>query len=622
MTATVTAAPGAPPSEQEPAALRLTWRQVTALATALAAAGIATRMWVAVQGYFVIDDYIFLLQASVHPLASTDYLLRPHFGHVMPGGHALTWLVNWIAPLSFPAFVGASVAMQVAVAAMAWRFLVLVFGRSPWLLVPFAVYAVTPLTLPSYVWWSAAVNALPLQIAMLASASAFVHWLREGRRRQAAFTVVWTLVGLLFFEKALLIPLVLLGLGLVLSPERNPLRAAWVLVRRSWALWSALAVLCGAYVVAYRSLVERFGARPDIDYVREVLRQGLSEAVIPSMVGGPWRWFPDFLTPAAAPPDVLQWVATVVVGGLVLLSCRRQPARRAWAVLLLYVLVQLGLLVAGRSAFASIISLQYRYYADAALLVALAVGCSVVPGFTSAGLPGEPRSGDRSSTDAVIPRRPARLAAVVAAALSVNLVVVGSLQSAAGFADLWQVNPTRAYVETARQSLQDHPDAVVLTTPVRIDVVNGFFEDRLAAQLFHRMPHRAGFSASPTSLVLLDDEGLLRHGDVAGVTTQDGPEVGCGWRIPPGRDVAVPMRIPVYRWYFTLGLRYAATAPTRVRVALDGPARSWRLDPAHSVRYLPVSGGGGVLHVTNLGTVPLCVRSAVVGLAVPTGGEL
>jgi len=621
VTATVTAVPGAPTAADESPTLSLTWRQVTALAGALAMVGIATRAWVAVQGYFVIDDYVFLLESSVNPLTSTDYLMRPHFGHLMPGGHALTWLLNWAAPLNFWVFVAASAALQVAAAVMAWRFLVLVFGRTPWLLVPFAVYAVSPLTLPSYVWWSAAVNALPLQIAMLASATAFVRWLRDGRRRHAVLTVVWTSTGLVFFEKALLIPLVLFGVGLVLSPERNPVRATWTLVRRSWGLWLALAALCSTYVVVYRSLVGRFGARPDIDYVREVVRQGFNEAVVPSMVGGPWRWFPDFLTPAASPPDLLRWVATLAVGALVVSSLRRRSARRAWAVLLVYVLLQLGLLVTGRTAFTSVISLQYRYYADAALLITLAVACSIVPGAADARVLAGGRADRAGGDGATAPRSPGMVGAL-AAAVAVNLVVVGSLQSAAGFAALWQGNPTRAYMETARRSLQAHPDAVVLTTPVRGDVVNGFFDHRLAAQLFHRVPGRARFSRSPTALVLLDDDGRLRHGDVAGVTTRDGPDPGCGWRVDPGQEVAVPMRIPVYRWYFTVGLRYAATQPTRVRVALDQRARTWLLDPRHNARFVPVSGGGPALHVTNLGAAPLCVRGAVVGLAVPTGGEL
>jgi hypothetical protein len=599
------------PSDEEPTLLpRLTWRQVWGLALVLAAIAIGARAWVALQGYFLIDDYLFVIQASTHPLWSPDFLFRPHFGHLMPGGNALTWLLARSAPFSLPVFVAASVAMQALAALLAWRLLRQLFGRTPWLLVPFTVYLFSPLTLPAHMWWAAAVNALPLQITMTMAASSFVAYDRDHRTRHLLGTIGWTVAGLAFFEKGLLTPLLLLALGFVLSDERNPARAAWRVVTRSRRLWLALLALAVAYLAAYQALSD-FAVRrtPDADYVRAVLRGGVVEGFLPALAGGPWRWIP-FDTPAAAPPSALRWCALVAVVALVVVSsARRRAARRAWLALAAYVAVEILLLLLGRSLFPAIISQQYRYYADAVLLMTVAVAVAVVP-----------RS---ASADAADPR-PApisiRPVPAVAVGLAVNLYVVSSLVSYASFAGIWRENPTKSYVQTAVASLQANPSVTVLDRGVPTSVVFAFQRDRDLSMLFGQIPRRAAFSRAPTSLFVLDDEGFLRRGVVAGVSTRPGPETGCGWRVAAGRTTRIPLQIPVYRWYFTVALRYAVPGDTRVRVGLDGPGRTWLLRAEDSSRYLPSGGGGRHVVVTNLGEEELCVRSATVGLAVPGPG--
>ena len=597
--------------EDDVVAPRLTWRQVRGLAIALAAVAVGARAWVALQGYFFVDDYIFVVQASTHSLWSPDFLFRPHFGHLMPGGHALTWLLTRAAPFSMPAFVAASTAMQAVAAVLVWRLLRQLFGRTPWVLVPFTVAVLSPLTLPASMWWAAAVNALPLQIAMTLAASAFVAHHRQGRTRDLVATVGWTLVGLAFFEKAVLIPLVLLALGFVLADERNPLRAVSEVLRRSPRLWVALGITVGGYLAAYRATIE-LSARgtPGPGYVRSVLHGGVVETFLPALAGGPWRWVP-FDTPAAAPPTALRWLALAAVAAVVTVSSvRRRAARRAWLALAAYVVVELVLLLLGRSLFPSVISQQYRYYADAALLVSVAVGASVMA-------PAGTARGDDGA------HRPGRLATAVVVAVGVNAYVISSMVSYASFAGMWRDNPTRPFVTNAIASLQAHPGLTVLDQPAPGTVVFPFQRDRDLSMLFAQVRGAAAFSRSPTALVVLDEQGFLRRGEVAGVTTRRGPEIGCGWRVEPGATEGIPLALPVYDWYFTVALRYAAEAPTRVRVGLDGDGRSWRLDPRESSRYVPARGGGDRLVVTNLGESPLCLRSATVGLPVPgPGGPL
>ncbi len=601
-------APVAVDAEAAPAAeARLGWEHVRGLAIALAALALGARAWVGLQGYFLIDDYLFVIQASTHQVWDPGFLLRPHFGHLMPGGNLLTWVMAHAAPFDVPAYLAVSVLMQALAALLGWRLLRRLFGRTPWLLLPFAVYVFSPLTLPAYLWWAAAVNALPLQIAMALAGTSYLDFREDRRTASLVRTVAWTVVGLAFFEKAVLIPLVLLALGFLQSGERNPVRAVRALLAEGSRLWLSLGAVVAAYLVAYRLLGDlAVRSTPGPDYVRAVVRGGVVEGFLPALVGGPWRWLP-FDTPAAAPPSALRWVALGLAVVLVAVSSARwRRARRAWAALAAYVAVEIVLLLLGRSLFPALISQQYRYYADAALLMSVAVGCAVIRP------PGAPRSR--------VAGRAHGLPAAVAAGVALNLYVVSSMVSYASFAELWRANPTREYVTTAIGSLQAHPGRTVLDQPAPTGVVFAFQEDRALSQLFAAVPRAASFSTTPTSLVLLDEQGHLRRGVVAGPGTRPGPETGCGWRVPPGTTTRIPLDLPVYRWYFTAALRYAATAPTRVRIGLDGPMRRVRLDPADSSRYLPVRGGGPVLRVANDGPEPLCVRSAAVGLAVPSAG--
>ena len=91
----------------------------------------------------------------------------------------------------------------------ALRVLRTLFGERRVILVPLVVYLLTPLTVPGLGWWSAAMESVPLQLAIFMALNAHMWYVRTGRARHLAVAVAWVGFGLLFFEKALVLPVLL-----------------------------------------------------------------------------------------------------------------------------------------------------------------------------------------------------------------------------------------------------------------------------------------------------------------------------------------------------------------------------------------------------------------------------
>jgi len=180
----------------EPAVAGPGW--VGRAALAVAVGGLVLKGWVAFRGYFLVDDFIFQARAAREPFLSN--LLTEHAGHVMPGGMLVAWLTTEAAPLNHTAVVVTILAAVATSYALCWRMLTTLVGARPAALVPFVFYCFTPLLLPATVWWAAALNALPLQMAGFAAVTAYVRLRRTGDVRQLTICLLAVATGLLFFE--------------------------------------------------------------------------------------------------------------------------------------------------------------------------------------------------------------------------------------------------------------------------------------------------------------------------------------------------------------------------------------------------------------------------------------
>lgn len=188
-------------------------RPVLLVAVLLILAQIALRGWVAGRGYFYWDDLILVGRADRYPLWSADLLLYDHDGHFMPLAFATAWVVTRIAPLQWAGPVVTMVLLQLAASVAVLRMLLVLVPRRAgavrWaVLIPLIGYLFCPLTLPAFAWWAASLNALPLQFALAWVIADAVLLVRTGRGRYAISGVLVLIVGLLFFEKAVVVPFV------------------------------------------------------------------------------------------------------------------------------------------------------------------------------------------------------------------------------------------------------------------------------------------------------------------------------------------------------------------------------------------------------------------------------
>ncbi|MGV9598007.1 hypothetical protein ACWDR1_15205 [Streptosporangium sandarakinum] len=320
---------------------------LTAAALLLVAAGLVLKGWLLSRSYFVEDDIVFVGRAVTEPFGR-EHLLRVHIGHLMPGALALVRALTAISPYDWGLVSAVVLALSAAAALALYRLLRLLFGARPMILVPLAFFLFSPANFQATAWFAAAINILPLHVAMLMAMCSQVLLIRTGRVRHAIAGLAWTCAGLLFFEKAILIPPVLFLLTVVLlAGERGVLGAA----RRHLGLWLVHAAVAGAYLAGYLAISGRSGGQgiafPGFYTAVDYAATFFGGTVPTLLVGGPLTWEPVLSTGALAghrPVEIaVAWLAlAAVVAG----TCRaRRAALPAWLLAGGYLLVADGLLI-------------------------------------------------------------------------------------------------------------------------------------------------------------------------------------------------------------------------------------------------------------------------------------
>src|SRR3954464_4579799 len=404
---------------------------VARTAAVLIAVQLLVRAVLAFRGYFYWDDLILTGRAGTQSLLSPGYLFDDHDGHVMPAAFLVAGGITRLAPLNWIGPAISLVVMQLLASLALLRALHVILGWRPVLLLPLMFALFTPLSLPAFAWWAAALNSLPMLAALAWVCGDAVLLIRTGNQRYAVTALLVYFGGLLFFEKAAVIPFVAFTIAALYAhvTSSGSVVEVW---RRGVRLWVSALAVTAAWIAVYLVVVDQKRWSFDVAMTWDLLSRSVTHGIVPGLVGGPWdwqRWAPA--SPWATPPVAVMVLGWVALAAVVIVSLLRK--QRIGPVLLVAVgyavACQIPIYLMRSSRFTALeLAQTLRYLPDLVVVLAmlLAVGLCA---------PNRERS---TSLDA------SRVQTVVIVCLT-GVFVVSSLYSTATFMTSWRDNPTHLY---------------------------------------------------------------------------------------------------------------------------------------------------------------------------------
>lgn len=585
-----------------------TGRRVLAAAGVLVVAQLALRSWVVWTGTFHDDDLTMAGRSVLFPIWSSDFLLYDHGGHFMPGAYVVAgYLTQW-APLEWWPAALSIVVLQLLASLAVLRLLRVLLGPRPALLLALGFYLLSPLTLPSFAWWAAALNALPLQAGLAWVVADAVLLTRTGRWRYAVSGVLVFALALAMFEKSVVIPWVAFAVVVLLGRSAaRPIRSA---LRRGAPLWIGTLAVSAVWLYAYVSVVGSPASetQPAADLTLQTARRGLTEGLLPPLLGGPWEWERSFIfAPWATPPLALSVAAVLVaVGGILVTSARRRGVWMVWLLVLGYAAASLAAMVMVRlyENMADTVPGTLRYFADSAVVLVIAgalIALSPVRGARPADRPGAVRT-----------RR-------VLVGLAAGAVAVSSVWSTVTFQRIWTDTRTDDYLATVRATLAAAGDVPLLPEPVPVDIRwQMAHPQNFTSRILAPLPDRPPFADSTPELRILDEAGRLRPGRIQEPTAEivPGPEAGCGYRLGDDGAVTLPFTGYMLEWVWTAELDYTADRDGMIEVTLPSgePAVRVPVEQGSNTVFVRLNGGGDGMQLTS--TTPglsVCVSGGMIG---------
>jgi hypothetical protein len=575
--------------------------------------------------YFWQDDFHFLELAREHSF-TWKYLTYVGAGHLTPGDYAIFWVVARASPYNWGLAAGITVVLLAVAGVAALRLMRTLFGDRPAILVPLALYLLTPLTMPDIRWWSSGLESLPLQITTFMALNAQVHYVRTRRFWHALSATAWLIAGLIFFEKAMALPLLLLAVTSAFLMEGNWLGSIWRSLAAFWREWVMQAVVVAAWAALFVYSLRTSASQPGIPGsaggVVTFIVELVKDTFVPGAIGGPWQWLPsaDSEYAYSAPPAALAWLALIVAVLVIAASIwYRRYAWRAWAILAGWVAaadimpVLLGRITALGP---SVLGLESRYVADAAPILAICVGLAFWP------VTGQP---DRTRRRTTVPGAD-QFGRMVAAGL-VGAFVIGSVWSVQAFVSDTTSLPVRVFMANARAALAEAPAGTVIEdAAVPPTLMTGLFgtytSDSRVLGVLGQAAHPAGvrWTTQPAGtidhLMIFGTDGRLHQAAVWGRPSV--PHPGCQ-PVRKGRAV-VRFTSPTWRSTRVLHVAYLAAAGVggRVVTVRYGPSTQQLILRAglHSA-YFTERGSVSSVTISGPAMNGLCVGAIQAGIIVP-----
>lgn len=590
-------------------------RRVLVAAAVLVLAATGFRAWQLQGVWFFYDDLYFIQRALATPLTAS-YLLEPYNGHLMPAGHLLSWVNSRLGATEFGWPAAEILVGFLLYAAATARLLLRLFGRTWAVLAPLTVALFTPFLVPATIWWAAAVNQVPMMVAVVLATTAWVDYLRDPRRRHLVHTLAWLAVGLVFVERTLLgLPVLWLLALLYFTTGALPERLGQLWTRYRPAVLAQVAFV-GVYVVAYVLWAANFDARTVANRpLFGVLHDLVGIAFGSTAAGGPLRWHVSQVTQSeTAPTQVTLVVSWLVVLALVAASAvARRRGLRAWLIPATTLFANALLVSVSRAVFfGDEIALDLRFQTESALSWSLALGLAFLP-VVGARECAEPRP-DAPWTPT------SRSWVVLGCAAFVALSVVTT--SRYPLRNLTTTSPERYYA-TLDAQLQEHPDVPLLnrTVPSWLWAPLAYPTNDYE-HMFAMLGRDLDLHDTATDEVwLVDDTGRLRQADLDVVRRQqrEQGDDGCFGTAGPGTStwhLDGPVIGP--EWY--VRLRYTSPAATDAVLTVGDRDRDIRLEAGSHELLLPGPAADAYDDVRlelPSGADRVCLRSLEVGELTP-----
>ena len=593
-------------------AVRLTRTNWVALtAVALIAVQLVIRAVLAFKGYFYWDDLILVGRAGTQNVFSPAYLFDDHDGHVMPAAFLIAGIITHLAPLNWVGPAVSLVVLQLLASLALLRALHVILGWRPVLLIPLTFALFTPLGIPGFAWWAAALNSLPMLAAMAWVTADAVLLVRTGNQRYAVTALLVFFGGLLFFEKAAVIPFVAFTITALLVHVADDNSAAKTVWQRGIRLWVGSLALTAAWIALYLVVVDQERWSRDLPMTRDLLSRSITHGIVPGLAGGPWdwqRWAPA--SPWATPPITMMILGWLALAAVVLVSLiRKERIGLLWLAAIGYAIAcQIPIYLMRSSKFTALeLAQTLRYFPD--LVVVLAILAAV--GFCA---PNRERSRWLDAS-------PARTAVTVTAAVA---FLVSSLYSTATFTKVWQDNPAEPYLENAEAGLAEAYQTS--SAPMLDQEVDPFVLQRVAApenlasHMFALLHERPEFEGSTSQLRMLDNSGHVVDAKVTWVRfIARGPDPKCGYLIQPDFPVRTPLDGPLLPADWTAEINYLANSEGSMMLSLtEGPEVKVPVHPGLNRVFVRLPGAGDAINIrANTAALSVCVASGPVGYLAP-----
>jgi hypothetical protein len=585
---------------------------VLLVGAALVVVQLAFRAWAVYGSWFEFDDFAWM-SMSLHRHLGWSFLFQSYAGHLMPGGFLLSWVFAHLDPLNFWLPATALLVLQAVASVGCLRLLRSMFGDRWGILPPLAVYLFSVISLPTFMWWAAGINGLPLQVALFWGVHAHVAYLRTGRLRHALAAMAWTCFGLFFFEKTLYVFLVYGFLALAYFVD------GWGVARLAdlWRRYRAGVLTYSVTVVAYLALYSVTGLNFDPnkanDYPLGPIAANLVGLAFGSgIVGGPLRWLDrSSFSHTPDPSDLTVLLAWAAIAALVYEVGRtRARSGRAWLLVGLVLLADVMLLAAARAFVVGPgIALEYRYQGELTACVALSLALATMP------LEGaHDRVAPKASSNFLDSGRYVLAATAVVAVLS----MVSSLQ----YATRWQSGdaPKRYFAQLDRELGRSSSPADVANSAVPEYVLWGlaFPENQTGRMLAPLYGDKLRFTDSTEHLQVIDSRGRLRPAVIPSTRTiAKGPRPGCGYLIRR-TERTIPFNGPVIGggWWVRVG--YLASGSGQMRIRLG--SRSFDVSVHPGVHAVFVQADGEFDRVALRSLTPgmsFCTNDVILGMPQP-----